>query len=220
MMTRALIVLTLGAGMAWAQQQPPGNRNPEQLRDDEVARGIRAAVDEALLQALRAEEAAARTKLADLRTRDTDSHPDVARLRLQIADLHLRISRAESLAGNTAGPRIALPERWWKNPATAQYVGLTADQQKKMDDVFQQYKLKLIDLNAGLEKEEVSLQPLVSTEPLDEARITAQIDRVAQARAELEKANGRMLLGIRKLLNPDQWTKLNTLFSLTPPVQR
>ncbi len=219
-MTRALIVLTLGAGMAWAQQPPLGNRNPEQLRDDEVARGIRAAVDEALLQALRAEESADQAKLAGLRTRYMDTYPDVRQLKLQIADLHLRISRAESLAGNTAGPKLALPERWWKNPATAQYVGLTADQQKKMDDVFQQYKLKLIDLNGALEKEEVTLQPLVSAEPLDEARITAQIDRVAQARAELEKANGRMLLGIRKLLNPDQWTKLNTGFSLTAPVQK
>jgi hypothetical protein len=31
---------------------------------------------------------------------------------------------------------------------------------------------------------------------------------VAQARAELEKANARMLLGIRRVLTPDQWKKL------------
>jgi hypothetical protein len=31
---------------------------------------------------------------------------------------------------------------------------------------------------------------------------------VAQARAELEKANARMLLGIRRVLNQDQWKKL------------
>jgi len=42
----------------------------------------------------------------------------------------------------------------------------------------------------------------------DEARIVAQIDKVAQARAELEKANARMLLGIRRVLTPDQWKKL------------
>jgi Spy/CpxP family protein refolding chaperone len=82
--------------------------------------------------------------------------------------------------------------------------------------VFQQYRLKLIDLNGALQKEEITLEPLVSAEPLDEAKITAQIDRVAQARAELEKANGRMLLGIRKLLMPDQWSKLNQGFSLIP----
>jgi Spy/CpxP family protein refolding chaperone len=113
-----------------------------------------------------------------------------------------------SLKQTTGGLQTGLPDRWWRNPATAQSLGLTADQQKKMDDVFQQYRLKLIDLNAALEKEEVVLEPLVAAEPLDEAKITAQIDRVAQARAELEKANGRMLLGIRKPLTQEQWNKL------------
>jgi hypothetical protein len=38
----------------------------------------------------------------------------------------------------------------------------------------------------------------------------AQIDKVADARADLEKANAKMLLGIRGVLTPDQWTKLRT----------
>jgi Spy/CpxP family protein refolding chaperone len=78
-----------------------------------------------------------------------------------------------------------------------------------MDDIFQQHRLRLIDLNAAVEKEEVTLEPLVADETLDDAKITAQIDRVAQARAELEKANGRMLLGIRKVLTPEQWQRLS-----------
>ena len=77
-----------------------------------------------------------------------------------------------------------------------------------MDDVFLQSRLKLIDLNATLEKEEVALEPLVAADSLDESKIAAQIDRVAQARAELEKANGRMLLGIRMVLTPEQWRKV------------
>ena len=42
----------------------------------------------------------------------------------------------------------------------------------------------------------------------DEAKVLAQIDRVAQDRAELEKANARMLLGLRNVLTPEQWKKL------------
>src|SRR5690242_1331423 len=30
------------------------------------------------------------------------------------------------------------PGRWWNNPEMAQKLNLTADQQKKMDDIFQQ----------------------------------------------------------------------------------
>jgi Spy/CpxP family protein refolding chaperone len=104
---------------------------------------------------------------------------------------------------------VSMSERWWRNAQTAQTLGFTAEQMRKMDEIFQQHRLRLIDLNAALEKEEVTLEPLVADETLDDTKITAQIDRVAQARAELEKANGRMLLGIRKVLTPDQWRKLN-----------
>jgi TonB family protein len=90
-----------------------------------------------------------------------------------------------------------------------QRLGLTADQQKRMDDIFQQHRLKLIDLNAAVQKEEVIMEPLLSAANPDEPKIIAQIDRVAQARAELEKANARMLLDLRRVLTPEQWNKLD-----------
>ena len=46
---------------------------------------------------------------------------------------------------------------------------------------------------------------------MDEAKILSQIDAVAQARAELEKANARMLFDIRKTLTPEQWQKLKAM---------
>ncbi len=98
--------------------------------------------------------------------------------------------------------------RWWNSPEMAQKLSLNSDQQKKMDDIFQQNRIKLIDLNATLQKEEITLEPLVSADSPDEPKILAQIDRVAQARAELEKANARFLLGIRRVLTQDQWKKL------------
>jgi Spy/CpxP family protein refolding chaperone len=101
--------------------------------------------------------------------------------------------------------------RWWDNPKVAQQVGLTADQQKKMDDIMQQHRLKLIDLNAAVQKQQAIMEPLIEADQPDEGKILAQIDAIAQARAELEKANARMLLGIRQVLTPDQWKKLKTM---------
>jgi Spy/CpxP family protein refolding chaperone len=98
--------------------------------------------------------------------------------------------------------------RWWVNPLVARRLALTPDQQKKMDDVFQQSRLKLIDLSAALDKEEAILEPLVEADQLDAPKIRTQIDRIAQARAELEKANANMLLGIRLILTPEQWHSL------------
>jgi Spy/CpxP family protein refolding chaperone len=106
--------------------------------------------------------------------------------------------------------------KWWTRPEMAQKLGLTADQTKKMDDTFQQFRLKLIDLNASVQREETIMEPLVAAEQPDEAKIVAQIDKVAQARAELEKANARMLLGIRRLLTPEQWNKLKAEPPATP----
>ena len=98
--------------------------------------------------------------------------------------------------------------RWWGNPELAQKLGITADQQKKMDDILQQHRLRLVDLHATLDKQELMLEPLVSADQPDETKILAQIDKVAQARADLEKANARMLLEIRRVLTPEQWQKL------------
>ncbi len=100
------------------------------------------------------------------------------------------------------------PGRWWTDPALVQKLGLTADQQKHIDTLFQQSRLKLIDLSAALQKEEAIMEPLVEADRSDESQVLAQIDRVAQARAELEKANARMLLGFRGVLTQDQWKRL------------
>jgi len=98
--------------------------------------------------------------------------------------------------------------RWWTDPMLVQRLGLSTDQQQRIDALFQQSRLKLIDLSAGLQKEEAILEPLLEADRPDESQVLAQIDRVAQARAELEKANARMLLGFRRVLTLDQWKKL------------
>jgi Spy/CpxP family protein refolding chaperone len=100
------------------------------------------------------------------------------------------------------------PGRWWDDPEFIKKLGLSDDQQKKMDEIFNSARLKLIDLFAAVQKEEAIMEPLVAADPPDENKLLAQIDRVAQARAELEKANARMLLGIRSQLTHEQWLKL------------
>jgi len=99
--------------------------------------------------------------------------------------------------------------KWWDNPEMVKRLGITADQQKKMDDVFQQSRLKLIDLSATLEKEEVVMEGLLKGPQLDDAKILPAVDRIAQARAELEKANARLMLAIRHVMTPEQWEKLD-----------
>jgi Spy/CpxP family protein refolding chaperone len=107
--------------------------------------------------------------------------------------------------------QTGLSGTWWREQYWIKELNLTPDQQKKMDDTFRQNKLKLIDLTAALEKEELMLEPLIENiAPGDEPKIQAGIDRVADARAGLEKANARMLLAIRQIMTQEQWDKVQT----------
>jgi Spy/CpxP family protein refolding chaperone len=83
--------------------------------------------------------------------------------------------------------------RWWNNPEWAQKLGLTPDQQKRMEAVFEQSRPSLMDLSSTVHKEETAMEPLLAADQPDEGKILAQIDRVALARAEL---------------TPDQWKTL------------
>ncbi len=98
--------------------------------------------------------------------------------------------------------------RWWNNDKIVEKLKLTDAQRKSMDDILLSHREKLIDLRASLEKAELTLEPLVKADAPNEAQILAGIDKVAQARAELEKANARYLLAIRGKLTPEQWKQV------------
>jgi Spy/CpxP family protein refolding chaperone len=106
--------------------------------------------------------------------------------------------------GNHMGPG----GMWWKNPRVVTLLTLTPEQQKKMDSIFEESRLKLVDMHANVQKAEIPMEALLAANPPDTAKVLAQIDKLAEARKELEKADARMLLGIRGVLTPDQWTKL------------
>jgi Spy/CpxP family protein refolding chaperone len=99
---------------------------------------------------------------------------------------------------------------WWNNPATIEKLKLTDAQRKQMDEILQKHRETLVDLRGNLEKAELVMEPLMREDQPNEAKILAQIDKVAQARAELEKANARFLLGLRSKLTPEQWKLLET----------
>lgn len=107
--------------------------------------------------------------------------------------------------------------KWWKNSELVQQVGLSDDQVQRMEKIFQDYRLKLIDQHAALQKEEIQLEPLIESATPDEAQVSAQIDRIANARASLEKSNALMMLGIRKVMTTEQWKKLQELTPPPPP---
>jgi Spy/CpxP family protein refolding chaperone len=108
---------------------------------------------------------------------------------------------------NALGP-LGAQGRFWNNPRVVERLKLTDVQCKEFEEIFMQHREKLIDLRANLAKAELALEPLVRDSQPNETKILAQIDKVAQARAELEKANAAYLLAIRSKLTTEQWTQV------------
>jgi len=52
---------------------------------------------------------------------------------------------------------------------------------------------------------------MMKADPVDDAKVLAQNDLIAQARAALEKANSAMMLAIRKELSREQWVRLQEI---------
>ena len=117
--------------------------------------------------------------------------------------------------GDTSGARgaggpmrgalqLGPPGRWWDDKTFAKTLGLSRDQQKRMDTVFNANKGPILESYKTLQKEESNLQKLTREKKLDETKIFAGIDSVAQARAALEKANAHMLLLVRQEMDEEQ----------------
>ena len=118
--------------------------------------------------------------------------------------------------GPAMGPVGPGMGKWWKNSELMQKLGVSDAQVQKIEKIFQEHRLQLIDLHAALEKQEATLEPLIEADQPDEAQVVTQIDKVAQARANLEKSNAQMLLAIRRVLTAEQWKKLRAQPGIGP----
>ena len=114
-----------------------------------------------------------------------------------------------------AAPRAPMPPpqlgKWWKNSDVVAKLQLSDAQIKQIEDTFLDYRLKLIDLHAEVERQEARLQPLIEADQPDESKVGAQIDLVIAARGKLEKTNTMMMLAIRRVLSVEQWKKLQAM---------
>ena len=113
-------------------------------------------------------------------------------------------------SGSTMRPGLQLgpPGRWWDDKHFAKQLHLRSDQQRHMDAIFEQNRPVLLKRFEGLQQEEEKMEALTHASALDENALFAQIDRVAQARADLEKANTHLLFQLRNEMDAGQISRL------------
>ncbi len=113
--------------------------------------------------------------------------------------------------GGDDGQRMKTPMKFWNDSEIASKINLTDQQKQQLETTFTNYRLKLIDQRAAVQREQVKLEPLVQADKLDESAITKQIDSLISARMQLEKTVAMMGVDIRKVLTTEQWKQLKDM---------
>ena len=111
------------------------------------------------------------------------------------------------------GLQLGLGGRWWDDQKTVKELNLRPSQQQRMDAIFEANRTTLMTLYSNLQREQARLAAIPPGNAQDESKVFAAIDRVAQARTELEKENVHMLLQIRQQLDPAQVQSLDAQIS-------
>lgn len=118
-------------------------------------------------------------------------------------------SMSSSRQQSPMGLQLGLGGRWWDEHKTAKKLELNPDQQRRMDSIFEANKPTLTAMYSNLQREQAHLAALPPGDLQDESKVFAAIDRVSQARSDLEKEYAHTMLQIRQQLDPQQLQALD-----------
>ena len=107
--------------------------------------------------------------------------------------------------------------KWWQSDQYKKELGLTAEQTRRMEEIFQKALPQLKAQKSALDEAEAKFERLV--ERGDDVVVMEQINVVEAARADLNKSRAVMLYGMRKVMTRDQWAKFTALHqaAVQPP---
>ena len=111
---------------------------------------------------------------------------------------------AQNLQGRGANAQTA----WWTDTALMARLGLTDLQKSRIESSFQAHRQSLTSAKETLEKEEAQLSRLLDADSIDRSAVSLQVNRVIQARSEMERVNATMTLEMREQLTRAQWAQL------------
>jgi Spy/CpxP family protein refolding chaperone len=128
----------------------------------------------------------------------------------RVSQYILQLSQQRGGGGRGAAPGgpADISGAWWTNTALVQRLGLTDDQKTKLEAAYENRRQQIVSATDAVEKEEGQLTKLLEADPVDRNAVLAQIDRINQARSDLERINSLMTLDMREVLTRVQWLQL------------
>lgn len=102
--------------------------------------------------------------------------------------------------------------RWWRNPRISRHLNLNDREIDRLDAVYVKSRRKLIREKSSLEAERFELENIIENRALDEGAAIQQFDRLESKRENLSRSRFNFLLEVRKILGPDRFQNLKSLY--------
>src|ERR1700685_1161548 len=99
------------------------------------------------------------------------------------------------------------PRPWWDSELTKE-LNLSDAQTKQIRQTQQDFRSRMFELRAAVNKSESDLQAAFDEDPVDQNKANEAINRLAAAHSELTKAVSQMDLKLRSVLTAQQWHDL------------
>jgi Spy/CpxP family protein refolding chaperone len=101
--------------------------------------------------------------------------------------------------------------KWWQSEGARLAVGLTDEQSRQLESIFQVMLPQMRADKEELDRQEKALSKLMADPTTAEIDVSQAIDRVGAARAKANKTRLLMLYRMHRLLTPAQREKLDGL---------
>lgn len=96
---------------------------------------------------------------------------------------------------------------WWDSPI-AQDLKLSPEQRKQIQATVREFRDRLIEQRAAVQKAEANLTDLMNEDQVNEAKTREMVEKVVAARSELMRTVSLMSMRLRMVLTPQQWQEL------------
>jgi len=108
-----------------------------------------------------------------------------------------------------AAPAGAQGVKWWMSDQYKRELGLTSDQSRRIEEVFQAALPQLRAQKKALDDADEQFKQAM--ERGNYSAVMEKVDHLEAARANLNRSRSMMLVNMRKLLTTDQWIKLDAM---------
>lgn len=96
---------------------------------------------------------------------------------------------------------------WWDSPI-ARNLNLTPEQQKQIRGTVREFRDRMIEQRAGVQKAEAGFMDFLNDDQVNDARAKEAVEKLVVARGDLMRSVSQMSLRLRAVLTPQQWQEL------------